>query len=50
MTAAFRAWTPTPTATGATSAALDWMTPFTEVKDVSFDKADFHVRWFADGC
>ncbi|MEM6413422.1 MAG: acetate--CoA ligase [Pseudomonadota bacterium] len=28
---------------------LDWMKPFTEVKDVSFDKEDFHIRWFADG-
>ena len=28
---------------------LDWMTPFTEVKDVSFDAKDFRVRWFADG-
>lgn len=28
---------------------LDWMRPFTQVKDVSFDKADFHIRWYADG-
>ncbi|MEO7026855.1 MAG: acetate--CoA ligase [Caulobacteraceae bacterium] len=28
---------------------LDWIRPFTEVKDVSFQKADFHIRWFADG-
>ncbi|MBI1197231.1 MAG: acetate--CoA ligase [Phenylobacterium sp.] len=28
---------------------LDWMTPFTQVKDVSFDKADFHIRWYSDG-
>ena len=28
---------------------LDWITPFTEVKDVSFDPADLHIRWFADG-
>ncbi len=28
---------------------LDWSTPFAEVKDTSFDKADFHIRWFADG-
>ena len=28
---------------------LDWMTPFTEVKDVSFAKTDFRIRWFADG-
>jgi acetyl-CoA synthetase len=25
------------------------MTPFTQVKDVSFDAKDFRVRWFADG-
>ena len=28
---------------------LDWMTPFTEVKDVSFNKQDFRVRWYGDG-
>ncbi len=28
---------------------LDWIEPFTEVKDVSFDAKDFRVRWFADG-
>jgi acetyl-CoA synthetase len=28
---------------------LDWMTPFTEVKDVSFEVKDFRVRWYADG-
>ena len=28
---------------------LDWIKPFTEVKDVSFDKADFRIRWFDDG-
>jgi acetyl-CoA synthetase len=28
---------------------LDWMTPFTQVKDVSFAKKDFHIRWYADG-
>ncbi|MEG3090197.1 acetate--CoA ligase [Sphingomonas sp. PB1R3] len=31
------------------SCRLEWMTPFTEVKDVSFDAADFRIRWFADG-
>ena len=25
------------------------MTPFTEVKDVSFNKQDFRVRWYGDG-
>ena len=28
---------------------LDWIQPFTQVKDVSFDKADFHINWYADG-
>ena len=28
---------------------LDWITPFTAVKDVSFDASDFRIRWFADG-
>src|SRR3989344_2655863 len=28
---------------------LDWIQPFTEVKDVSFDKHPFRIRWFADG-
>ena len=28
---------------------LDWMTPFTQVKDVSFDKDDFRISWYGDG-
>ena len=28
---------------------LDWIKPYTQIKDVSFDKADLHVRWFYDG-
>ena len=28
---------------------LDWIKPFTQVKDVSFDAKDFHIRWFGDG-
>src|SRR5579871_1003447 len=28
---------------------LDWITPFTQVKDTSYDRKDFHIRWFADG-
>jgi acetyl-CoA synthetase len=28
---------------------LDWIKPFTEVKDVSFNRDDFRIRWFADG-
>lgn len=33
----------------AEAARLDWITPFTQVKDTSFDEADFRIRWFADG-
>ena len=25
---------------------LDWIKPFTKVKDVSFAKDDLHIRWF----
>jgi acetyl-CoA synthetase len=28
---------------------LDWITPPTVIKDVSFDREDFRIRWFADG-
>ena len=28
---------------------LDWIRPFTRAKDVSYDRADFRIRWFADG-
>ncbi|HEY8570658.1 AMP-binding protein, partial [Microbulbifer sp.] len=28
---------------------IDWIEPFTQVKDVSFAKDDLHIRWFADG-
>jgi acetyl-CoA synthetase len=28
---------------------LDWMTAPTVIKDVSFNKSDFRIRWFADG-
>jgi acetyl-CoA synthetase len=28
---------------------IDWMTPFTKTKDVSFSKDDLHIRWFEDG-
>jgi acetyl-CoA synthetase len=28
---------------------IDWIEPFTEVKDVSFAADDLHIRWFADG-
>jgi len=28
---------------------LDWIKPYTEVKDTSFDADDLHIRWYADG-
>ncbi|MBB3061172.1 acetate--CoA ligase [Microbulbifer rhizosphaerae] len=28
---------------------LDWIKPYTQVKDVSFAKDDLHIRWYADG-
>ena len=28
---------------------LDWFTPYTKIKDTSFDRPDVHVRWFHDG-
>ena len=28
---------------------LDWITPYSKVKDVSFDADDLHIRWFHDG-
>jgi len=28
---------------------LDWITPPTRIKDVSFHKDDFRIRWFEDG-
>ena len=28
---------------------IDWIKPFTQVKDASFDEATFGIRWFADG-
>ena len=28
---------------------LEWIKPFTAVKDVSFDAKDLHIRWFYDG-
>jgi acetyl-CoA synthetase len=48
--AARRAARETPDAFWAERARrLDWMTPPTRIKDVSFDKADFRIRWFEDG-
>ena len=28
---------------------IDWVRPYTRVKDVSYDAADFHIRWYEDG-
>ena len=28
---------------------VDWMRPYTQAKDTSFEEADFRIRWFADG-
>ncbi|HVI31725.1 acetate--CoA ligase [Phenylobacterium sp.] len=28
---------------------LDWITPPGQIRDVSFNKADFRIRWYADG-
>jgi acetyl-CoA synthetase len=28
---------------------IDWITPFTKIDDVSWDKDDLHIRWFEDG-
>ena len=30
-------------------ARLEWTTPFTKVKQVSFAESDFDIRWYADG-
>ena len=32
-----------------TAKRLDWFTFPNKIKDVSFDKADLHIRWFEDG-
>jgi acetyl-CoA synthetase len=28
---------------------IDWVQPYTKVRDVSFDASDFRIRWFYDG-
>ena len=28
---------------------IDWVKPYTKVKDVSYDAADLHIRWYEDG-
>ena len=31
------------------AARIDWMQPFSKVRDVSFAKDDLHIRWYYDG-
>ena len=31
------------------AARLDWIKPFSVVKDVSYQREDFRIRWYADG-
>ncbi len=28
---------------------IDWIKPYSQIKDVSFDADDLHVKWFYDG-
>ena len=28
---------------------IDWIKPYTQISDVSYDAADLHIKWFADG-
>ena len=34
---------------GRIAQRLEWMTPPTRIRDVSFARQDFRIRWFADG-
>ena len=34
---------------GEVGRRLDWIRPYTKVKDVSFRAEDFHIRWYEDG-
>ncbi len=34
---------------GEVGSRLDWIKPYTEIKNVSFDPANLHIRWYADG-
>ena len=34
---------------GEVGKRLDWIKPYTEAKDVSFNADDLHIRWYADG-
>ena len=28
---------------------INWIKPFSKIRDVSFDRSDLHIRWFEDG-
>ena len=28
---------------------IDWIKPYSEISDVSYDTKDLHIRWYADG-
>ena len=34
---------------GTVGRRIDWIKPFSRVKDTSFAESDFHIRWFPDG-
>jgi acetyl-CoA synthetase len=34
---------------GEVGRRLDWIRPYTKVKDVSYGLEDFHIRWYQDG-
>ena len=34
---------------GLAGQRLDWIKPYTKVKDTSFNADDFHIRWYEDG-
>jgi acetyl-CoA synthetase len=34
---------------GGVARRIDWISPPSRVREASFDPADFHIRWFADG-
>ena len=34
---------------GEVGRRLDWIKPYTEVRDVSFDLHNFRIRWYGDG-
>ena len=34
---------------GKQAMRLDWIKTFTEIKDVSYNASDLHIRWFGDG-